>query len=127
MPAVGGSIQSISIRGRIFPVAADAEANLKLGGFENEVQANGDGSARLIKTRVPWSTDGLQVEINSTKADHEFLKEIADGQEFVAITIELASGIVYQGEGQIVDEVTSSSQSATSTITLMGPGPLTQQ
>ena len=59
MPAVGGSIQSISIRGRIFPVASDAEANKKLGGFENEVQANGDGTARKVMTRVPWSIDGL--------------------------------------------------------------------
>lgn len=127
MPAVGGSIQSISIRGRIFPVASDAEANKKLGGFENEVQANGDGTARLIKTRVPWSIEGLQIEINDARADHEFLKEIADSQEFVAITMELASGVVYQGDGQIVDEVTASSQNATAEIKLMGPGTLTQQ
>lgn len=127
MPAVGGSIQSISIRGRLFPVASDAEANKKLGGFENEVQANGDSTARLIKTRVPWSIDGLQVEINDARADHEFLKEIADGLDFVAVTMELASGVVYEGTGQIVDEVQSSTQSATATIALMGPGSLSQQ
>lgn len=127
MPAVGGSIQSISIRGRLFPVASDAEANKKLGGFENEVQANGDSTARLIKTRVPWSIDGLQVECNDARADHEFLKEIADGLDFVAITMELASGVVYEGTGQIVDEVQASSQSTTATITLMGPGSLSQQ
>lgn len=127
MPAVGGSIQSISIRGRIFPVASDAEANKKLGGFENEVQANGDATARLIKTRVPWSIEGLQIEINDARADHEFLKEIADSLDFVPITMELASGVVYQGDGQIVDEVTASSQNATAEIKLMGPGTLTQQ
>jgi hypothetical protein len=127
MPAIGGSIQSVSIRGRLFPVASDAEANKKLGGFENEVQANGNGTARLVKTRVPWSIDGLQIEIDDTRADHEFLKEIADSLEFVAVTMELVSGAIYQGEGQIVEEVTSSSQNATATITLMGPGTLTQQ
>jgi hypothetical protein len=127
MPAVGGSIQSISIRGRIFPVASDAEANKKLGGWENEVQANGDGTARLVKTRVPWSIDGLQIEINDSRADHEFLKEIANSFDFVPITMELASGVVYEGTGQISEEVTSSSQSATATITLMGPGDLVQQ
>src|SRR5688500_4699301 len=99
MPAVGGSIASISIRGRLFPVASDAEANKKLGGFENEVQANGDGTARLIKTRVPWSIDGLQVEVSDARADHEFLQEIADGLDFVAITMELVSGVVYQASG----------------------------
>lgn len=127
MPAIGGSIESISIRGRLFPVASDAEANKKLGGFENEVAANGDGTARLIKTRVPWSIEGLQIEINDARADHEFLQEIADGLEFVAVTMTLAGGVTYQGSGQLTDVVQASSQSATATITVMGPGTLTQQ
>lgn len=127
MPAVGGSIQSISIRGRIFPVAADAEANKKLGGFENEVQANGDGTARKIMTRVPWMIDGLQIEINDTRADQEFLQEIADEQDFVSITIELASGTVYEGTGTITDEIQASSQNATASIKVGGPGKLSPQ
>ena len=59
MTAVGGSIESVTLDGRNFPATADAAAERKLGGFENESQANGDGTARLIKTRVPWSLDGL--------------------------------------------------------------------
>ena len=127
MPAVGGSIQSISIRGRIFPVASDAEANKKLGGFENEVQSNGDGTARLVKTRVPWAIDGLQVEINDDRGDHEFLQEIADGLEFVSMTLELASGTIYEGSGTITDEVQASSQNATATLKIGGPGTLSAQ
>lgn len=127
MPAVGGSIQAISIRGRLFPVASDAEANKKLGGFENEVQANGDGTARLVKTRVPWSIEGLQVEINNDRGDHEFLQEIADGLDYVSITMELADGTVYEGTGTVVDEVPASSQNATAPIKLMGPGTLSAQ
>lgn len=128
MPAaVGGSIQAITIRARIFPVAADADATLKLGGWENEVASNGDGTARLIKTRVPWRIDSVPVEINHSRADAEFLKEIADGFDFVPVTIELASGVVYEGTGQLSEEVTSSTQSATATITLVGPGDLVQQ
>lgn len=122
MPAVGGSIQSLTIRGRVFPVASDAEANKKLGGFENEVQANGDGTARKIMTRVPWSVDGLQIEINDDRGDHEFLQEIADGLDFVSIEMELASGTVYAGTGTITDEIQGSSQSATATIKVGGPG-----
>lgn len=125
--AVGGSIESISIRGRLFPVAADAEANKKLGGFENEVQSNGDGTARIVKTRVPWMLDGVSVEINDSRADAEFLQEIADGLVFVPITITLASGVTYQGTGTITSEVQSSSQNATASITLSGQGTLTQQ
>jgi hypothetical protein len=127
MPAVGGSIQSITIKGRIFPVASDAEANKKLGGFENEVQANGDGTARKVMTRVPWAIDGLQVEINDDKGDHEFLQEIADLKDYVSIEMELASGTIYVGTGTITDEIQSSSQNATATIKVGGPGKLEAQ
>jgi hypothetical protein len=127
MPAVGGSIQSLTIRGRIFPVASDAEANKKLGGFENEVQANGDGTARKIMTRVPWSIDGLQVEINDDRGDLEFLQEIADSFDFVSIEMEHANGVVYAGTGTVMDEVQASSQNATATIKVGGPGKLESQ
>lgn len=126
-PAVGGSIESISIRGRLFPVASDAEASKKLGGFESEVQSNGDGSARKVITRVAWSVDGVQVEIADHRADAEFLQEIADSPEWVPITITMASGACYQGTGTVSGEITSSTQNATATIKLEGPGTLSQQ
>lgn len=127
MAAVGGSIESISLGGRIFAVAADAEAERKLGGFENEVQANGDGTARLIKTRVPLSISGLTVEVDDFRGDAEFLQALADRPDFFPIAITYASGLVYQGTAQIVDETASSSQNATASISLSGPGRLTKQ
>lgn len=127
MGAVGGSIESISIRGRLFPVAADSEVNRKLGGFENEVQANGNGTARTVKTRVPWGLDGIQVAIDDARADAEFLQEIADGLVMVPCTITFASGVVYQGKGIVTGEVATSSQNATATIGIQGEGTLTQQ
>lgn len=127
MTAVGGSIESISIRGRLFPVAADAEVNRKLGGFENEIQPNGNGTGRLVKTRVAWMLDGVQVEINDTRNDAEFLQEIADGLELVPCTITYASGLTYMGTGIVTGEIQSSSQSTTSTISIAGEGTLTQQ
>lgn len=127
MTAVGGSIESISIRGRLFPVAADADVTRKLGGYENEVQPNGDGSGRLIKTRVSWNLEGVVVELNDARADHEFLQEIADGKTFEPITITYASGVTYQGTGTVTDELGASSQSATASLSLGGPGTLTQQ
>jgi hypothetical protein len=127
MAAVGGSIESISIAGRNFAVASDAEANRKLGGFENEVQANGDGTARIVKTRVPWAVDGLQVEIDDTRGDQEFLQSIADGKDFVAITMTLASGFTYQGTGIVSGEVQGSTQNATASLTMSGPGEMTRQ
>ena len=71
--AIGGSIEEITLSGRSFAVAADAEAQRKLGGFENEVLANGNGTARLIKTRVPLSIDGLTLEVDDDRGDQEYL------------------------------------------------------
>ena len=125
--AVGGSIESVTFDGRNFPVAADAEAQRKLGGFENEVQANGDSTARLIKTRVPLSLDGLTVEIDDARGDHEFLQELADRKDFWPMALTYASGVTYQGTCQIVGEFQHSSQSTTGAVSLMGPGTLTKQ
>jgi len=127
MAAVGGSIESITLDGREFPVAADAEAQRKLGGFENEVQANGDGTARLIKTRVPLSIDGLTIEIDDSRGDHDFLKELQDRNDFYPVAITYASGVTYQGTAQITGETQASSQSAMASVSLMGPGILTKQ
>ncbi|MCK5606553.1 hypothetical protein KAR91_31915 [Candidatus Pacearchaeota archaeon] len=124
---VGGSIESITLDGRTFSVAADAEAQRKLGGFENEVQANGDGTARLIKTRVPLVLDGLTLDVDDVNGDHEFLQALADGNSFFAIAITYASGEVYQGTAQITGEMQVSSQNATAAVNLMGPGLLTKQ
>ena len=127
MPAVGGSIESITLDGRNFAVAADAESQRKLGGFENEVQANGDGTARLIKTRVPLSIDGLTLEVDDDRADDEFLQDLSDRNDFFPIVISYASGSDYPGTAQIVGETQVSSQNATAAVSLMGPGRLTKQ
>lgn len=127
MAATGGSIESLTLDGRNFAVAADAEAQRKLGGFENEVQANGNATARLIKTRVPLSLDGVTVEIDDDRGDHEFLQELSDRNDFFPIAITYASGNTYQGTAQLVGETQASSQSATAPVSLMGPGVLTKQ
>lgn len=127
MAAVGGSIESITLEGREFPVAADAEVQRKLGGFENEVQANGDGTARVIKTRVPLSLDGLTVEVDDDRGDHEYLQGLANRNDFFTIAITYASGVTYQGSAQITGEMQASSQNATASVSLMGPGILTKQ
>lgn len=127
MAAVGGSLESISLDGRYFSIAADADVQRKLGGTENEVQSNGDGTARLIKTRVPWSESDVVVAIDDSRGDHEFLQDLADRKDFFPTAATYASGIVYQGTGQIVGEMQVSSQNATASLSLMGQGAVTQQ
>lgn len=125
--AVGGSIEEVILSGRSFAVAADADAGRKLGGFENEIQPNGNGTARIIKTRVAWGIDGLTLEVDDDRGDQEFLQDLADRSDFYTIAVTYASGSTYQGTGQMVGENPASSQSATAAISLMGPGKLTKQ
>ncbi|MCK5601858.1 hypothetical protein KAR91_08320 [Candidatus Pacearchaeota archaeon] len=127
MTVIGGSIESISLSGRNFSVAADAEGQRKLGGTINEVQSNGDGTARIIKTREPWSLDGLTVAVDDARADQEFLQNLADANDFFAIAVTLASGVVYQGSGQITGDLQFSTQNAMATVSLMGQEKLTKQ
>ena len=125
--SIGGSIESISINGRGFAVAADADANRDLGGFTSEQQSNGDGTTRDIKTRKPWMIDGLNVSIDDFRRDQEFLQENSDGSANGVIDITFANGAVYSGTGKVSGDLKASSQSATMPITLSGPGKLEQQ
>lgn len=127
MPAIGGSIASTTLDGRNFSVAADADSQRKMGGDENEVEANGDGSGRLIKTKVPWQVDGLTLTIDDGRGDHEYLQALADRSEFFPITVAYPSGEILQGTGQITGEFQVGSQAATGAVTLKGPGNLTRQ
>lgn len=128
MPAVGGSIESVNLDGRDFAVAADAEGQRKLGGFENEVQANGDGeTARLIKTRVPLMVEGLTLEVDNDRGDQEFLQELADAFDFFAGAVTYADGTVWQGNVAITGELKYNSANATASVSLSGPGKLVKQ
>jgi len=125
--AIGGSIESISINNRLFPVAADNDVTMDLGGYNNENQPNGDGSARKVMTRVLWRLDGVQLEIDNIRGDLEFLQGVADSQEYVPILIAYVDNTKYQGRGTIEGEVTSTSMNATGTMNFKGPGNLKAQ
>lgn len=127
MGAIGGPVQEVTIGGRSFSVAADAEGQIKLGGFENEVQSNGDGTARMVKARTPWNVEGLSLSIDDDNGDREFLQDTADGNSFVPIAVTLASGAVYQGSGTITAEFPASTTNATAAVNLMGEGKLVKQ
>lgn len=128
MAAIGGSIEAVSLSGREFPVSAEATANRKLGGSSNEVKMNGNQStARLIKTAMPWMLSGLEVEIDDSRNDQEYLQDLADSQNYFAVAVTFASGFTWQGEGQIVEDVEMDSQNATASLSLSGPGKLTVQ
>ena len=125
--SVGGSIESVTLNGRSFAVAADADSNRFLGGFVNDVQANGNGSGRLIKTNTPWKIDGLALDIDDDNGDDEYIQDLIDNAGFFPISITYASGAIYQGAGTVVDESDTSSQNTTRAVSLKGTRKLTKQ
>lgn len=127
MTAVGGSVEAINIAGREFAATADADINFKLGGFENEVRANGNGTARIIKTRVPSGLSSIVVENDQDRDDHEFVQSVADSNDFVPVAITYASGTTYQGRATVVGELQGSSQSATLSFDMQGEGKFVKQ
>jgi hypothetical protein len=127
MSFTGGPMESVSIAGRNFAGAGDADVNMKLGGFENETQMNGNFTGRQIKTPVPASLSGMSLSIDPDKDDQEFLQEIADGNEFVPTTITFANGSVYSGTLQVSGELQFASQTATAPLDMTGPGKMVKQ
>ena len=74
MGAIAGAFQSVSINGREFQASGDASAPKKLGGYENEILINGNQKThRTLKTPIPWSVTGMQIEVNAELGDLEFL------------------------------------------------------
>lgn len=120
MAAVGGSIESITLNGRNFSVAADSDVSRKLGGWENEVEANGDGTIRIVKTRVASNLGGITLSIDDTRADDEYLHKLKALKDAFPVAITLASGVVYQGDMVIIGEVSTSTQNSTAEIELSG-------
>lgn len=120
--ATGGSIQDVSIRARLFAVAADTGPKLDLGGFENELEMNGDSTVRTIKKRKQWRKEGLKLTIDHDRADLEFLQEVADDKKHVAITMTCVDGTTYAATGTIVGEIAEDTMSATCEVTLAGGG-----
>lgn len=127
MTAVGGPVESVSVAGRYFTVAADADAGRQLGGYVNETQENGDGTGRLIKSRKKWMIDGLTLACDDLLEDQEYLQDKADEFGYFPINFTFASGAVYGGTGQIEDELKFGNAGATVAVTFGGPQKLTQQ
>ena len=98
-----------------------------MGRFTNESQPNGDGTARLIKTRKTWKIDGLTLAIDDLLEDQEYLQDKADEKGYFPVNFTFSNGTVFGGTGQIEDELKFGNQGATVPVTIGGPGKLTQQ
>ncbi len=121
---VGGAVESVTIDGREFSVAADADVQMQLGGKTKATEANGNGTARTLLTPVPWMLEDVQLSIDDQNGDLEFLQALSDAPGEQPITITLASGQAYAGTGSVNGDVKQGTANTTAPITLSGTGKL---
>lgn len=123
---IGGSVESISLDGANYAVPADTDITITMGGFQNEVMPNGDGTARIKKERFPWKAAGVVLSISFEDGDPAFLQNLADRKDPFPIIITFADDSTLTGTGTIQGELTESSMDSTASMELAGSGTLTQ-
>lgn len=92
-----GALKRIQIKGRPFAVSGENAGNRTLGGRENEVSKNGDGTVRVLQKEVTWKL--ADVEMATDISGQQFIQDIADLGEEVPIMWTLANDAIVAGIG----------------------------
>lgn len=124
---VGGSISALSIGGSDFAVASDSDVTLKLGGTKPTTHRNGDGTTRVTGEREDWSLSDIDVSIDASGNQLDFLQSVANALEMVPCTITLIDGTIWGGTGLPVDDRSFSTAKSVMRLSLMGSGQLIKQ
>jgi hypothetical protein len=125
MPFIAGSLLEASLNSTVFQVPADCDAKINLGGYvnksENFLGTMGVPTANVSQELVPWSIQDLEVAIDVSNHDLEFLRKLAHSAELFPIIISLVDGSTYSGSGQIVGDIVFSTAKGTAKFSLAGP------
>jgi hypothetical protein len=103
--SIAGAMRSLTVDGRGFKVAHDGSGNKNLGGRNNEVAMNGDKSFRVIQTVMPGSFSDIQVEIDDSKSDLEYLQGKANAGLPSMVVATYAANISYTGDVVLTGEL----------------------
>ena len=93
---IAGPFESHTLNGRRFTCDAEDDAKWKLGGKNNEVKPNGDGTSRVVQSRKVDSIEGI------------------------SLVIDFDNGDVFAGLVQIVGDIELSFKEGTATVSLQG-------
>ena len=115
-----GCIESIVINGRRFKTDADDSCKITYDGFENEVKPNGDGTMRIVKSRHTGKIEGLNIIMDPSRDDQEFIQEAQDSTDFFDVSATLVDGVVVGGTMQLTEAVATDLKEGTASITLEG-------
>lgn len=116
-----GAWESITINGRRFTCKADDDVTYHLsGGFENEILPQGDGTMQMKKTRVSGAISGININIDDSRDDLEFIEQCQNSTSFFPVTGTKVDGTVLSGSMQITDKNDVSSAENTLELSLEG-------
>jgi hypothetical protein len=93
----GGTPLGLTVNGKTFDIAADANPTVMTGGFENEAAITGNGNLHVNRNRKLAGFEGLDISIDPSRGDFEYLQQLADNGEPVNVVLTLASGKSYGG------------------------------
>lgn len=115
-----GAFESIVIGGRRFSTKGDDSVETLLKGKTNETIMNGDGTWRNKQTWHPGHITGINIIVNDMNQDKQFLQDLQNGGEPIAITATKVSGVVVSGSVQIVEDLACDESEGTIELNLEG-------
>jgi hypothetical protein len=117
---ISGPVESITIAGRRFSTDGEDAGKITLSGFKNEVKFNGDGSKRMIRSRVSGSIKDLNVQVTHRNKDLEYMSDKQSTSDFFDVSLTLTDGTTYAGSMQFVEEIEEDTQQGTISVSLEG-------
>jgi len=117
---IHGAMRTFTYDGRAFKVAHDGSGNKVIGGRNNEVAMNGDGSFRGIQTVMPGSFSDIGIEIDDSRGDQEFLQDHANAGLPKPAVATYASNISYTGDLVITGEIQKDENTGLVSLSLQG-------
>lgn len=116
-----GDIRQCTINGREMDVKGeDANVNIRVSGFVNEVGINGNGTTHITQRRQTAGFSDLPLSLDDEREDLEFLQGIANDGASVPVNLTLASGITYSGALALVGEIAKATGDGTVSIEMRG-------
>ena len=87
MAIVGGDILDVGVAGVHFAVASGSAGKLTLGGYKPTTRRMGGGSTIITGERFDWSMTDVDLAIDASSNQLDYLQSVANALAFVAITI----------------------------------------
>jgi hypothetical protein len=117
---IAGPFESHTLSGRRFVCDAEDTAQLQIQGRNNEVKAAGDGTNRVVQSRVPGTIEGTNLVFDPSNGDDDHLQELKDSGKFFDYSGTTNDGFVWAGSVQITGDLKFDYKAGTVPVTLSG-------